>query len=101
MHVGMCRLTLQFYVIVDGAVEVSKIVHRSNGQRETIILEVLEKDCWFGEIALIKETVRLATVTCREDCLFLTVTKDKVIEHHTPAHHENRFCHHQSTCRAL
>jgi CRP-like cAMP-binding protein len=66
----------KFYVIVDGSVEISKAITGPQGTK-VIRLEVLQKNAWFGEIALLRECKRLATITCLEDCLFLTVTKEK------------------------
>jgi hypothetical protein len=47
----------------------------------SVVLEVLKHDMWFGEIGLIKDIIRMCTVTCNEDCLFLVVTRPKVITH--------------------
>jgi CRP-like cAMP-binding protein len=69
----------QFYVIVDGSVTVTKKVHPQDGKgANSVVLEVLKHDMWFGEIGLLKDIVRMCTVTCTEDCLFLVVTRAKV-----------------------
>ena len=64
-----------FYVVCDGSVEVTKTVHSARHGEQTVVLDVLGRSCWFGEVALSRSTIRLATVRCREDCLFLSVTK--------------------------
>ena len=66
----------KFVLIVDGVVEVSKSIQTPSGQ-ERVVLETLTKNQWFGENQLIKDTPMLASVTCRDDCLFLSVTRDK------------------------
>ncbi len=68
----------KFYVIVDGMVEVVKQIYTDRGEEIEFVIDVLTKGSWFGEIALMKEAPRLASVKCKENCLFLTVTKERV-----------------------
>jgi len=88
-----------FFVICDGSVEVSKALpaaaaaaaagrKRASGggggggaadpdSESVVVLDILGRSSYFGEMALVKATPRLATVRCREDCLFLTVTNEQ------------------------
>jgi CRP-like cAMP-binding protein len=66
----------KFFVIVDGKAEVTKMVH-NGGKDEIVVLDQLSKNAYFGELSLLSSSIRTATVTCKEDCLFLTVTKEK------------------------
>lgn len=62
----------KFYLIVSGSVEVC--VKRADS---FYLLDTLGPDDWFGEIALMRHTPRTATVTCKSDSVFLTLTSDK------------------------
>ena len=42
-----------------------------------MVLEQLTKNQWFGEMQLIKDTPLLSSFTCHDDCLFLSVTREK------------------------
>jgi len=63
----------KFFVIVDGKL----ITTAETRQGKTIQYSVLKNNDWFGEIALLKDTTRTATVTCETDCLLLSITKEK------------------------
>lgn len=56
----------EMYVIRDGSVEVSKSVR---GKKK--ILAVLKRGDFFGEMAVLNNRPRSATVTCQDDCKLL------------------------------
>ena len=56
------------YIIVSGSVEVVK----SEGAEETIIA-TLEKPAYFGEMAIIENQPRSASIRAKSDCVFLAI----------------------------
>jgi CRP-like cAMP-binding protein len=62
----------KFYIIVDG--KVSVFVTRRN---ESIAITQLPAGAWFGEIALLRNTPRTASVMCVGDCSLLSITSAK------------------------
>jgi ATP-binding cassette subfamily B protein len=66
----------KFYVIARGTVVVT--VSAAGGGDS--ILAVLQDGDYFGEIALIENTTRTATVRARTDCVFLTLTRDAFLK---------------------
>eukprot|EP00808_Paulinella_micropora_P008646 g53427.t1 len=67
----------KFWIIVDGTVQVSVQACNAEGKQEQVVLDTLQKDDYFGAIALVKNTVQFTTVTCSEECLFLSITQDQ------------------------
>jgi signal transduction histidine kinase len=61
-----------FYIIVDGRVEVSKVINAS----ESRILKPLERGDFFGEYALIHEAPRSASITTMEPTTVLEIRRD-------------------------
>lgn len=62
-----------FYLIVAGSVEVTSV-----SAHDTIAtLATLTEGDWFGEISLIMDTKRTATVTTLEPSVFLKLTKER------------------------
>lgn len=62
----------KFYIIVDGRCNVS--VNRGRGEQ---VIDRLKGGDYFGEIALMRDTLRTARVTCEGRCLLLSITADK------------------------
>ncbi len=58
----------KFYIIARGSV-----VATINAEREQRQISVIEEGDYFGEIALLEDTTRSATIRTRTDCLFLTL----------------------------
>ena len=56
------------YIIVSGSVEVVKI----DGEEETIIA-TLEKPAYFGEMAIIENQPRSASIRAKTDCVLLAI----------------------------
>jgi len=56
------------YIIVSGSVEVVKM----DGSKETIIA-TLEKPDYFGEMAIIENQPRSASIRAKSDCVFLEI----------------------------
>jgi len=65
-----------FYVIVRGSV----IVSRLDESGQPMELARLADGDQFGELALLHDGLRNATVTARTDCLFLTLTRAHFLE---------------------
>lgn len=63
----------KFYITVRGKVEVTTV----NAQGTTVRLAVLQDGDYFGEIALLEDVRRTATIRTVEDSLFLTLTRPK------------------------
>ncbi|GAB5353677.1 hypothetical protein AAMO2058_000054700 [Amorphochlora amoebiformis] len=63
----------KFFIIVDG--EMIATAKTSRGKSTQFC--TLGPNDWFGEIALLKDTPRTASVTCKTDCLLLSITKEK------------------------
>jgi putative ABC transport system ATP-binding protein len=61
----------KFYVVRNGHVEVSK---SANGRSETLVQ--LGQGAFFGELALLRDEPRAATVTAVEPVELLTLSKD-------------------------
>lgn len=65
-----------FYLIARGRVEVTR--RPADGTSEPIRLAVLEDGDHFGEIALLENVPRTATVTALTPCVFLTLQRKKL-----------------------
>jgi len=65
-----------FYLIARGRVEVTR--RGADGSSEPIRLAVLEDGDHFGEIALLENVPRTATVTALTPCVFLTLQRKKL-----------------------
>jgi hypothetical protein len=63
----------KLYIIVSGNVEIS--TKSSHGKK--LRINILADGSWFGEIALIKDSSRTATVKPLTDCLLLTLERRK------------------------
>jgi len=61
----------KFYLIVEGSVKVTAI-----RQKKLYILSLLKAGAWFGEIALLRDTPRTATIECEEASMLLSLNKD-------------------------
>ncbi len=61
-----------FYMILDGDLEVTKVINNS----ETRLLKTLTPGDFFGEMALIHNAARAATVTAKSDVVLLEMEKD-------------------------
>ncbi len=71
-----------FYMILDGEVEVSKLVNNN----ETRLLKTLGPGDFFGEMAIIHNAPRAATVTAKTPLVVLELTKegfDRVLQNST------------------
>ncbi|HEY9152816.1 MAG TPA: ATP-binding protein [Anaerolineales bacterium] len=69
-----------FYMILEGDVEVTKVVN----QTEAHVLKTLSAGDFFGEMALIHNAPRAATVTAKTDTVVLELDKesfDRVLQH--------------------
>lgn len=62
----------RFYVIVSGEVQASA---RREGEGD-VVLSHLVSNMWFGEIALMKDTTRTATLKCMTDCVLISITAE-------------------------
>lgn len=62
-----------FYYLVDGRVAVSAV----GPKNEQVHLATLSKGDYFGEIALIENTTRTATITSTQDCVLLYLNRDR------------------------
>jgi signal transduction histidine kinase len=61
-----------FYIILEGEVEVTKIIHNTEGR----LLKTLGAGDFFGEMALIHNAPRAATVTAKTQVVVLEIKKD-------------------------
>jgi signal transduction histidine kinase len=69
-----------FYMILEGEVEVTKLIN----QTEARVLKTLSAGDFFGEMALIHNAPRAATVTTKNDVVVLELEKesfDRVLQH--------------------
>ena len=69
-----------FYMILEGEVEVTKVIN----QTEARVLKTLSAGDFFGEMALIHNAPRAATVTTKSDVVVLELDKesfDRVLQH--------------------
>ena len=79
----LCRensLETIFYMILEGDVEVTKVIN----QTEARVLKTLSAGDFFGEMALIHNAPRAATVTTKSDVVVLELDKesfDRVLRH--------------------
>jgi len=79
----LCRenaLETVFYMILEGDVEVTKVIN----QAEARVLKTLSAGDFFGEMALIHNAPRAATVTTKSDVVVLELDKDsfdRVLQH--------------------
>jgi ATP-binding cassette subfamily B protein len=81
-HVPAGRVVVQqgdpsdrFFVIARGRVTAS----RRTDEGEDLEATVLEDGDWFGELGLLRNVPRAATVTAVGDCVFLTLTRDRFL----------------------
>jgi len=65
----------KFYLIKEGTVHVKRVE-----ESRVVIDKTLEQGQFFGEIALIREIPRTASVKAISDCSFATLTKEQFIE---------------------
>ncbi len=65
-----------FYLLVRGQVSVT----RRTASNELVNIGVLSDGDQFGELALLRDVPRNATVTARTDCLLLTLTRQHFLE---------------------
>lgn len=68
-----------FYVLLKGSVSVNILVPLDKGNPNEKIwreVRVLESGAAFGELALINNKPRAATIRCREDCHFAVLEKE-------------------------
>lgn len=80
---GVCTMICEqgspadgFYYIIQGRVEIS--VQGTDKEMGTKIhLDTLKSGEWFGEIALLEQTRRTATVTATQDCIVLFLSKER------------------------
>jgi CRP-like cAMP-binding protein len=63
-----------FYYIAEGRVIVTVL---SDDQKEEVHLDTLSKGHWFGEIALMQDTKRTATITTTQDCVLLFLQRER------------------------
>lgn len=62
-----------FYIILEGSVEI--FIRKEDGRFMPV--KLLSRGESFGELALISNKLRSATITCKEDCLFAVLTKKR------------------------
>lgn len=68
----------ELYLLLKGEVEITK--HTSQ-QEEYTIVDFTEKDnVFFGEMALLDEDVRSASILLKKDCEFLTINRADFVE---------------------
>lgn len=77
----------KFYIIIRGRVAVTKEVVNELGEREQVKLAVLEDGDHFGEIALLHNIPRTATITAITPCVVITLQR-KVLQHMLRKHPE-------------
>jgi len=77
----------KFYIIIRGRVAVTKEVVNELGEREQAKLAVLEDGDHFGEIALLHNIPRTATITAITPCVVITLQR-KVLQHMLRKHPE-------------
>ncbi len=62
-----------FYIIIEGEC----LVTAMNDAKETRLLATLKKNDYFGEIALLRQLKRTATITCNTRCRFLVLASSE------------------------
>jgi len=67
----------QFYVVLSGSVAVLKVARRRDGKPEYTQLSVLEAGSGFGELALINDQLRAASILCREPTYLAVLERDE------------------------
>jgi CRP-like cAMP-binding protein len=67
----------RFYVILSGSVAVLKVVRRKDGKPEYTQLAVLKAGTGFGELALINDQQRTASILCREPTYLAILERDE------------------------
>lgn len=67
----------RFYVVLSGSVAVLKIARRRDGKPEYTQLSVLKAGSGFGELALINDQVRAASILCREPTYLAVLERDE------------------------
>jgi len=77
----------KFYIIIRGRVAVTKEVVNELREREQVKLAVLEDGDHFGEIALLHNIPRTATITAITPCVVITLQR-KVLQHMLRKHPE-------------
>jgi CRP-like cAMP-binding protein len=65
----------KFYIIATGAVDV--LVDSKHEEKAVQRIDHLEQGSYFGEIALLEETERTATVVCSKQTVLLAITNEK------------------------
>lgn len=63
----------KFYIIVNGIVDLTLDIEDQSNQIQTIALNALHNNDYFGEIALMENQKRMATATCREVLLLFYI----------------------------
>lgn len=77
----------KFYIMIRGRVEVLKAVDNEQGEREQIRVAVLEDGDHFGEIALLQNVPRTATIKALTPCVVITLQR-KLLQHLLAKHPE-------------
>lgn len=62
-----------FYIVYSGKVQIKLKANRRK-------IRELEKGGLFGEIAIFSKDFRLGTITCLEDCVLISFSKDKIFD---------------------
>lgn len=65
-----------FYIILHGSCAVIAIKTKSSGMQKFSLLSVLRQGDSFGELALISDQPRAASVLCREQCYFAVLERN-------------------------
>ncbi len=68
----------EMYIVYEGGVEIKKRTRA--GDDYTVVKLKAEYNVFFGELALIDDDKRSATVIAREDSKFLVITKDNFLK---------------------
>jgi CRP-like cAMP-binding protein len=67
----------RFYVVLSGSVAVLKVARRKDGKSEYTQLSVLKAGSGFGELALINDQLRAASILCREPTYLAVLERDE------------------------
>jgi CRP-like cAMP-binding protein len=67
----------RFYVVLSGSVAVLKVAHRADGKTDYSQLAVLMAGSCFGELALISNQLRAASILCREPTQLAVLERDE------------------------
>ncbi|XP_067661264.1 cyclic nucleotide-binding domain-containing protein 2-like [Haliotis asinina] len=74
-----------FYMILSGTAVVTILATKDSGEVYTFTANILEKGYCFGELALINQAKRSATVTCRDDVELLALGREDYLDLFTKA----------------